>query len=61
MSVVRSPQLYFDNPDAVEFRNLNSKERFTALQTGEVDILSRNTTWTLSRDTCKRTRSDRFC
>lgn len=41
----------FDNPDAVEFRNLNAKERFTALQTGEIDILSRNTTWTLSRDT----------
>ncbi|MBH8561986.1 amino acid ABC transporter substrate-binding protein [Nostoc sp. CENA67] len=41
----------FDNPDAVEFRNLNAKERFTALQTGEVDVLSRNTTWTLSRDT----------
>ncbi|QLE56236.1 amino acid ABC transporter substrate-binding protein [Nostoc sp. TCL26-01] len=41
----------FDNPDAVEFRNLNAKERFTALQTGEVDILSRNTTWTLSRAT----------
>lgn len=41
----------FDNPEAVEYRNLNAKERFTALQTGEVDILSRNTTWTLSRDT----------
>ncbi len=41
----------FDNPDAVEFRNLNAKERFTAVQTGEVDVLSRNTTWTLSRDT----------
>jgi len=41
----------FDNPDAVEFRNLNAKERFTAVQTGEVDILSRNTTWTTSRDT----------
>lgn len=41
----------FDNPDAVEFRNLNAKERFTALQAGEVDILSRNTTWTISRDT----------
>ncbi|BAZ38484.1 amino acid ABC transporter periplasmic amino acid-binding protein [Calothrix sp. NIES-4101] len=39
----------FDNPDAVEYRNLSAKERFTALQTGEVDILSRNTTWTLSR------------
>ncbi|KYC36766.1 amino acid ABC transporter substrate-binding protein [Scytonema hofmannii PCC 7110] len=41
----------FDDPKKVEFRNLNSKERFTALQTGEVDILSRNTTWTISRDT----------
>ncbi|MBW4643362.1 MAG: amino acid ABC transporter substrate-binding protein [Goleter apudmare HA4340-LM2] len=41
----------FDNPDAVEFRNLSAKERFTALQAGEVDILSRNTTWTLSRAT----------
>lgn len=41
----------FDNPDKVEFRNLNAKERFTALQTGEVDVLSRNTTWTMSRAT----------
>ncbi|MEE3719408.1 amino acid ABC transporter substrate-binding protein [Tumidithrix elongata RA019] len=41
----------FDNPDAVQYRNLNAKERFTALQTGEIDVLSRNTTWTLSRDT----------
>ncbi|MEA5568745.1 amino acid ABC transporter substrate-binding protein [Anabaena sp. UHCC 0399] len=41
----------FDDPNKVEFRNLNAKERFTALQTGEVDILSRNTTWTLSRAT----------
>ncbi|KAF3885203.1 amino acid ABC transporter substrate-binding protein [Tolypothrix campylonemoides VB511288_2] len=41
----------FDDPKKVEFRNLNTKERFTALQTGEVDILSRNTTWTISRDT----------
>lgn len=41
----------FDNPDAVEFRNLNAKERFTVLQTGEIDILSRNTTLTTSRDT----------
>lgn len=41
----------YDNPSAVEFRQLNAKERFTALQTGEVDILSRNTTWTMSRDT----------
>lgn len=41
----------FDKPDAVEYRPLNAKERFTALQTGEIDVLSRNTTWTLSRDT----------
>lgn len=41
----------FDDPQAIEFRNLNAKERFTAVQTGEVDLLSRNTTWTLSRDT----------
>lgn len=40
----------FDDPTAVEFRNLNAKERFTAVQTGEVDVLSRNTTWTISRD-----------
>jgi len=41
----------FDNPDAVEFRNLNAKERFSAVQAGEVDFLSRNTTVTLSRET----------
>jgi general L-amino acid transport system substrate-binding protein len=41
----------FDDPEKIEFRNLNAKERFTAVQTGEVDILSRNTTWSLSRDT----------
>jgi general L-amino acid transport system substrate-binding protein len=41
----------FDNPNAVDYRNLNAKERFTALQSGEIDILSRNTTWTISRQT----------
>jgi general L-amino acid transport system substrate-binding protein len=35
----------------VKFTPLNAKERFTALQSGEVDLLSRNTTWTMSRDT----------
>lgn len=44
----------FNNPNAVEFRNLNAKERFTALQTGEIDVLSRNTTWTINRDTAVR-------
>lgn len=37
--------------DAVEYRKLDSTERFTALAGGEVDMLSRNTTWTISRDT----------
>ncbi|HEX7003260.1 MAG TPA: amino acid ABC transporter substrate-binding protein [Trueperaceae bacterium] len=36
---------------AVEFRPLSAQERFTALQTGEVDVLIRNTTWTSTRDT----------
>ncbi len=35
----------------VKFTPLSAKERFTALQSGEIDILSRNTTWTMSRDT----------
>ncbi|MGY4877816.1 amino acid ABC transporter substrate-binding protein [Vreelandella aquamarina] len=35
----------------VNFVPLNSVERFTALQAGEVDVLSRTTTWTSSRDT----------
>ncbi len=39
------------DPDAVEYRRLDSTERFTALAGGEVDMLSRNTTWTTSRDT----------
>jgi general L-amino acid transport system substrate-binding protein len=36
---------------AVEFRPLNADARGPALQTGEVDVLIRNTTWTVSRDT----------
>ncbi|WP_017304864.1 amino acid ABC transporter substrate-binding protein [Spirulina subsalsa] len=39
------------DPEKVEYRNLDSTERFTALSGGEVDMLSRNTTWTISRDT----------
>ena len=35
----------------VKYAPLSSKERFTALQSGEVDVLARNTTWTMSRDT----------
>ncbi len=41
----------FGDPEKVEFRALTSSERFTALQAGEIDVLSRNTTWTLTRDT----------
>jgi len=37
--------------DRVRFTPLTAKERLTALQSGEVDVLSRNTTWTLTRDT----------
>ena len=35
----------------VRYVPLNAAQRFTALQSGEIDILSRNTTWTMSRDT----------
>ena len=34
----------------VRFVPLNAQQRFTALQSGEIDVLSRNTTWTLTRD-----------
>jgi len=39
------------DPDAVVFRPLTAGERPTALQSGEIDVLIRNTTWTSSRDT----------
>ena len=41
----------FGDAKKVKFTPLSAKERFTALQSGEVDVLSRNTTWTQSRDT----------
>jgi general L-amino acid transport system substrate-binding protein len=37
--------------EAVEFRAINADQRGPALQTGEIDVLIRNTTWTVSRDT----------
>ncbi|MGT3163492.1 amino acid ABC transporter substrate-binding protein [Yersinia enterocolitica] len=40
----------FGDAEKVKYTPLTAKERFTALQSGEVDILSRNTTWTSSRD-----------
>ena len=39
------------NPDKVRYVPLTAQQRFTAIQSGEVDILSRNTTWTSKRDT----------
>lgn len=41
----------FGDPDKVEFRSLKAADRFPALQTGEIDVLIRNTTLTLTRDT----------
>jgi general L-amino acid transport system substrate-binding protein len=41
----------FGDATAVEFRPLTAPERLPALQTGEIDVLIRNTTWTLTRDT----------
>ena len=41
----------FGDGDKVRFTPLSAKQRFTALSSGEIDILSRNTTWTMTRDT----------
>ncbi|GGC60316.1 amino acid ABC transporter substrate-binding protein [Siccirubricoccus deserti] len=41
----------FGDPNKVRFVPTTAQVRFTALQSGEVDMLARNTTWTLSRDT----------
>ena len=41
----------FNDPTKVKYTALTAQERFTALQSGEIDVLSRNTTWTMSRDT----------
>ena len=38
------------DPNAVEYVSLTGKTRFTALASGEIDMLSRNTTWTFTRD-----------
>jgi general L-amino acid transport system substrate-binding protein len=44
----------FGDASKVKFIPLTAKDRFSALQAGEIDILSRNTTWTLSNDTIGR-------
>jgi len=41
----------FGDDSKAKFTPLSAKERFTALQSGEIDVLSRNTTWTATRDT----------
>jgi general L-amino acid transport system substrate-binding protein len=41
----------FNDPNKVKFVPLSAKDRFTALQSSEVDVLVRNTTWSSSRDT----------
>jgi len=41
----------FNDASKVKFVPLSSKDRFTALQSGAIDVLSRNSTWTSSRDT----------
>ena len=41
----------FGDATKVKFTPLNATERFTALQSGEIDLLARNTTWTMDRDT----------
>ena len=41
---------FLGNAEKVQYRTLTAPERFTALKTGEIDLLSRNTTFNLSRD-----------
>jgi general L-amino acid transport system substrate-binding protein len=41
----------FGDNTKVRYTPLTAQQRFTALQSGEIDILSRNTTWTITRDT----------
>ena len=41
----------FGDAGKVKYSPLTAKERFTALQSGEIDMLPRNTTWTFTRDT----------
>jgi general L-amino acid transport system substrate-binding protein len=41
----------FGDASKVRYTPLTAQQRFTALQSGEIDVLSRNTTWTITRDT----------
>src|SRR5262249_50643739 len=40
----------FNDPTKVKYTPLSAKDRFEPLKSGDVDLLSRNTTWTLGRD-----------
>ena len=53
VDVCRVAAAVFGDAKAVKYTPLTSKERFTAVQSGEVDVLSRNTTWTLNRDSAQ--------
>src|SRR6188474_3071239 len=41
----------FDNPNKVKFVPLDAKERFTELGNRKIDVLARNSTWTMARET----------
>lgn len=43
----------FGDANKVQFKPTSAQQRFTALQSGEIDVLSRNTTWTLTRDSAQ--------
>ena len=43
----------FGDSEAVEYRTASAQERFTLVSTGEVDVLFRNSTWTLTRDSAE--------
>ncbi len=47
LSAAPSPPPSSATPTKVKYTPLTAKERFTALQSGEVDVLVRNTTWTM--------------
>lgn len=40
----------FNDPDKASYLSLSSKNRLVALQSGEIDVLARTTTWSLGRD-----------
>ncbi len=51
MFAARWPRRCSATRSKVRYTPLTAQQRFTALQSGEVDVLARNTTWTISRDT----------